>query len=760
MKTRILLLFTLLLLATGYAAPLTTTFVVTTQTITIPAGGYTVSFGVYWYGDDNPLTSAAGRIELRDSGGTLLGLVTASHYQTTGVSTSASLGSLTDVSSSVSIYAADGSPADGQLTAQWRITGVPPGTYVLRFFEYSTWANWLQNTRVWTETSFLEGSVAGSAPTIAWSAAPAGAASGAPYTVSAQGHDVDGNLTEVKVWKNGQPFAFAGGGNGTDGSSGNTTSDTGSQTVIFTAQAVDADGTASPLISHTVNIGAPVNAPPAVTLLSPGVQTVTTGTTLSISARATDADGNLTAHNLDIQRPAGDWNFQGGFAAGEPFQGGPVGSPSDSTRTASFTFADVGTYYVRSAANDGSGWSQSTTVAITVVAPPPVQYALTTSAAAGGSVTPGGLFNSGTNALVTATPDATHNFTGWTGDATGTANLLTVLMDRNKAVQATFALKSYTLTTSATAGGAVTPGGVFTTGTNVTVTAIPDAVHDFVGWTGDAGGAANPLTVLMDRSKTVQAMFAPKNYSLSTSAGTGGSVSPGGLFNAGTNATVTAVPDATHDFVGWTGDAGGTSNPLVIPMDRSKSVQANFVPRNYPLVTSATVGGAVTPGGTYPPGTTITISATPDAMHRFLGWAGDAGGTVLTVAILLDAPKNVQAVFTDKTSQTLTFPAPADQPVAASLLTLNATVSSGLPVSYAVLSGPATLSGNQLVITGPGAVTVQASQAGDGYYLPAASITRTFNAYAAAVLRYRPNGRTLLQGRLANGAAPFVVETP
>jgi hypothetical protein len=33
----------------------------------------------------------------------------------------------------------------------------------------------------------------------------------------AHGHDADGNLTQVNVWKNGSAFAFAGGGNGTDG---------------------------------------------------------------------------------------------------------------------------------------------------------------------------------------------------------------------------------------------------------------------------------------------------------------------------------------------------------------------------------------------------------------------------------------------------------------------------------------------------------------------------------------------------------------
>lgn len=217
-------------------------------------------------------------------------------------------------------------------------------------------------------------------PTIAWNSAPTSVANGEGYYIAAHGTDPDGDLAQVNVWKNGQPFAFAGGGNGTDGDSGNSTSDGGPQTVTFTAQAVDAAGATSPIITHVVTINAPVNNPPSVTLLSPGSQTVTAGTTLTITARATDPDGNLSGHNLDIQRPAGDWNFQGGFATGEPYQGGAVGSGADSTRTASFTFTDVGTYYVRSGATDGSGWYHSATVPITVVPPPPTQYTLTTSA--------------------------------------------------------------------------------------------------------------------------------------------------------------------------------------------------------------------------------------------------------------------------------------------------------------------------------------------------------------------------------------------
>ena len=68
--------------------------------------------------------------------------------------------------------------------------------------------------------------------------------------------------------------------------------------------------------------------------------------------------------------------------------------------------------------------------------------------------------------------------------------------------------------------------------------------------------------------------------------------------------------------------------------------------------------------------------------------------------------------------------------------------------------------GNQLQITGSGSVTVQAGQPGDGTYLPAANIIQTFNAVAAAFLKYRPAGRTLLQTTASTGVAPFVLEKP
>jgi hypothetical protein len=718
MKIR-LFFFLLLAGATAQAQSITTGYP-SNQIITIPTPAFDIRFSVAWFADDYPQNSAPGRIELvRD--GVVIGRVTASHYRDSGPSISVMSGTVDDVSSSVDIFTPSGAPADGFLYGTWHLTGLTPGTYTVRAWTYRTDQKGFYATTVWTDTSYDDGYTppsANQAPTIAWISAPGSAGSGQGYSITARGHDDDGNLSQVNVWKNGQPFAFAGGGNGTDGDSGNATSDAGPQTVTFTAQAVDAGGATSPVITHVVTINAPVNNPPTVTLLAPGGQTVTAGATLTLSARATDPDGNISGHNLDIQRAAGDWNFQGGFATGEPYQGGPVGTGADSTRTASFTFTDVGTYYVRSGAYDGSGWYHSATVTITVV-PANLAPTITWTSA------PGTVAN-GQSYVVAAHG---HDDDG---------NLSQVRIWKNGAIFA-----------DVTAGGADSDASGPTT----------DTGPQTLTYTAQAFDATGAVSATISQTVTVTAP-PPAQYTLATAAGAGGSVSAGGTFVAGSTAYVTATPDATHDFAGWSGDAAGVANPLDVLMDRSKTVQANFSLKSFALTTSATSGGAVTPGGTYPYGTLLTLSGTPDATHRFLGWAGDASGTAPSITVLVDRPLWVQAVFTDKTAQTISFAPLGNQPVGGAPLTLSATTSSGLPVTYTLVSGPATLTGNQLTVTGPGTVTVQASQSGDGEFLPAPGVTRTFNAVAAAVLKYRPAGRTLLQSNTTGGAAPFVLERP
>jgi hypothetical protein len=71
-------------------------------------------------------------------------------------------------------------------------------------------------------------------------------------------------------------------------------------------------------------------------------------------------------------------------------------------------------------------------------------------------------------------------------------------------------LAVYTLTIQPSMHGLTVPGAgtyEFMEGQNATVTATASAYYHFGRWTGDAGGAENPLRLLMNASKTVQTVF-------------------------------------------------------------------------------------------------------------------------------------------------------------------------------------------------------------------------------------------------------------
>ncbi|MEN9676404.1 MAG: hypothetical protein RIS76_2300 [Verrucomicrobiota bacterium] len=71
--------------------------------------------------------------------------------------------------------------------------------------------------------------------------------------------------------------------------------------------------------------------------------------------------------------------------------------------------------------------------------------------------------------------------------------------------------------------------------------------------------------------------------------------------------------------------------------------------------------------------------------------------------------------------QALEWRTPVSLSYSGSPLALDAITSSGLPIQYSVVSGPAAVEGAQLTLRGVGRVVLRAQQAGDGSYLPAAA---------------------------------------
>ena len=94
------------------------------------------------------------------------------------------------------------------------------------------------------------------------------------------------------------------------------------------------------------------------------------------------------------------------------------------------------------------------------------------------------------------------------------------------------------------------------------------------------------------------------------------------------------------------------------------------------------------------------------------------------------ASKSVE-IGVNKADQAITFPALANKTFGDAPFDLSASASSNLPVSFVVISGPATISGTTLQISGAGRVVVQAVQAGSDNYHAARSVERAFEIQKA-----------------------------
>ncbi len=86
--------------------------------------------------------------------------------------------------------------------------------------------------------------------------------------------------------------------------------------------------------------------------------------------------------------------------------------------------------------------------------------------------------------------------------------------------------------------------------------------------------------------------------------------------------------------------------------------------------------------------------------------------------------------ITGQNLQTLVFTPPSKLYLAESPFTLSASTNSGLPVTYSVVSGPATVIGDVLTLTSAGTVKVRASQPGDGDFLAAVPVERSITVAA------------------------------
>jgi hypothetical protein len=273
---------------------------------------------------------------------------------------------------------------------------------------------------------------------------------------------------------------------------------------------------------------------------------------------------------------------------------------------------------------------------------------------------PAGSYLAGANVQASVTFNAAvETFTGWSinGVPFSTATIINFSVDQDITLLASFepvVITGYTLTVTSTAGGSVTavpdpdlPGGQYTPGSVVSLTATPLAGFVFTGWTGPSAGdlvngpAAAVNGIQMNANKVLQANFTGITFLLTVAVNPAGAGSvaqnpaPGvdGRYAVNQVVGLTATAAAGFEFVNWT---GGVLNPTLatttVLMNSDKTVTANFAP-----ITSGT-GWTPQPGDT---GGRANVWVFGGVVRTLLG-TGLTDATPLAVVAPGQAPVAVQ----------------------------------------------------------------------------------------------------------------------
>lgn len=193
-------------------------------------------------------------------------------------------------------------------------------------------------------------------------------------------------------------------------------------------------------------------------------------------------------------------------------------------------------------------------------------------------------YNDALGTLPTATRTG-YTFKGWSTSKTGTVNVSTTTkVTANVTYYAVWTINSYTWTFNANGG---TGDTTKTLNYNATLSTLPTASrastaannYTFAGWfdtDASTGGTQLTTSTKCTGNKTWYARWtaSTRQYKLTVTAGTGGTVSGGGTYNYNASATLKATANSGYHFVKWSD--GNTSATRTVTVTKDATYTATF----------------------------------------------------------------------------------------------------------------------------------------------------------------------------------------
>jgi hypothetical protein len=218
------------------------------------------------------------------------------------------------------------------------------------------------------------------------------------------------------------------------------------------------------------------------------------------------------------------------------------------------------------------------------------QFMITTSStpSGSGSTSGGGSFNYGTNVTVTASANSGWVFNYWSENDTlvSTSSSYSFIVTEDRNLVANFIQQGLQYTVTANPNpvnaGSTTGGGVYNSGSLVTVEAFANSGWAFVNWTefGSQVSTNSSYTFTITENRDLVANFV-QGFTITAIAtpANAGYTSGGGVYTSGQTATVQAFSNNGWSFYNWTENGSTVStNPVYsFTVNNNRSLNANFL---------------------------------------------------------------------------------------------------------------------------------------------------------------------------------------
>lgn len=263
------------------------------------------------------------------------------------------------------------------------------------------------------------------------------------------------------------------------------------------------------------------------------------------------------------------------------------------------------------------------------------EYAVATQAGTGGGIAPEQrTVVHGDSTSFEINPDVGYSIANVTGcDGTLENGVYTTgTITGACTVSATFAINSYTVSVEAGANGAISPTSASVNhGSSTAFTVTPDTGYEVAGISG-CEGALNGNTYTtgtITAACSISATFALRSYSITASAGTGGSIDPASTnVTHGSSTSFTLGTDTGYEIASVTGCGGSLEGNTYTTgtITGACSISATFSLIQIAVSTSAGANGSISPASrSVAYGNTTTFTLTPDQGYQIAGASGCGG---------------------------------------------------------------------------------------------------------------------------------------